>query len=68
LSNVEFTQDDKDDLKKLYADVFIGKDVDNLSIVARLHNLESRAKSQDKTFWAVVLLILTEIVKTALKH
>ena len=65
---IEFTQDDKDDLKKVYTDVFIGKDSENLSIVARLKILEDKFKSVDKTFWVGISILATLIGKIIAEH
>lgn len=68
MEHVEFTEEHCDRLEKLFTDVYVGKDLDNLSIVARLHNLEKRAERFDKTFWAVIILMVGEIVKSIFVH
>lgn len=62
---IDFTEDDCDKIGKMYMDLYIGKDLDNLSITARVHNLEQRFKSQDKLFWMVLgtcLLVIGDII------
>ncbi len=66
--NVLFTQDDKDNLKKVFTDVYIGEDSNNLSIIARLKNLEDKFKSVDKTFWIGVSILATLIGKIIAEH
>lgn len=66
--NVLFTQDDKDNLKKVFTDVYIGEDSNNLSIIARLKNLEDKFKSFDKTFWIGVSILATLIGKIIAEH
>lgn len=52
----------------LFTDVYIGRDMQNLSIVARLKNLEDRFKSVDKTFWLGVSILATLIGKIIAEH